>query len=483
MNYQKGSHISGDPPTPVTRVSIHPKHNHVIHCVLGFKNPIDVNTLKDELSNSVMVKIPRFLSLLVVDNNNGTEHWKKTDVNLDDHIFIHDDDDDDGEPPMSDDDAINAYLADIALSPPMSLDKPLWELHIMHKHKCSILRVHHAVADGMSLMSLLWTMGNNSSIRCVSDGKQLHHDAQNHPIVMSSKNDQSFRKKGSIKKKGLWEGLMYIWVSLVLVLKFIGRSLWVKDKKSVISGIEGVELWPRKVVTAKFQISDMKTIKNAIPNVTINDVFYGIVWCGLTRYLKIRHPNNAFQDGFQFTGLCPMNLREQPGVQNVFNMISENSRAPWGNIFAMVLLPITYFKRDLNALAYIARAKAVMDQKKRSMEARLCFELGYLIFSLFGSKIGGELFYNLFTHTSFLMSNIAGPLEPISLAANPITFIRITSSAQAHAFTLHMVSYAGKADLQIQVAKEVIPDPEFLATCIENALLEAKEAANARVTK
>uniref|UniRef100_A0A803LGY5 O-acyltransferase WSD1 C-terminal domain-containing protein n=1 Tax=Chenopodium quinoa TaxID=63459 RepID=A0A803LGY5_CHEQI len=435
MNYQKGSHISGDPPTPVTRVSIHPKHNHVIHCVLGFKNPIDVNTLKDELSNSVMVKIPRFLSLLVVDNNNGTEHWKKTDVNLDDHIFIHDDDDDDGEPPMSDDDAINAYLADIALSPPMSLDKPLWELHIMHKHKCSILRVHHAVADGMSLMSLLWTMGNNSSIRCVSDGKQLHHDAQNHPIVMSSKNDQSFRKKGSIKKKGLWEGLMYIWVSLVLVLKFIGRSLWVKDKKSVISGIEGVELWPRKVVTAKFQISDMKTIKNAIPNV------------------------------------------------NVFNMISENSRAPWGNIFAMVLLPITYFKRDLNALAYIARAKAVMDQKKRSMEARLCFELGYLIFSLFGSKIGGELFYNLFTHTSFLMSNIAGPLEPISLAANPITFIRITSSAQAHAFTLHMVSYAGKADLQIQVAKEVIPDPEFLATCIENALLEAKEAANARVTK
>ncbi|XP_021753334.1 O-acyltransferase WSD1-like [Chenopodium quinoa] len=479
MNYQKGSHISDEPSTPITRVSIHPKHNHVIHCVLGFKNPIDVNTLRDELSNSVMIKIPRFSSLLVVDKKNGTEYWKKTDVNLDDHIFIHDGD---GEPPMSDDDAINAYLADIALSPPMSLDKPLWELHIMYKQKCTILRVHHAIADGMSLMSLLWTMGNNSSIPRVRDGKQLHHDAQNHPIVMSSKTDQSLRKNGSIKKLGLWEGLMYIWVSLVLVVKFIGRSLWVKDKKSVISGIEGVELWPRKVVTAKFQISDMKTIKNAVPNATINDVLYGIVWCGLTKYLKTRHPN-ALQDGFQFTGLCPMNLREQPGVQDVFNMMSNNSGAPWGNRFAMVLLPITYFKRDMNALAYIAQAKAVMDQKKQSMEARLCFEIGYLIFSLFGSKIGGELFYNLFTHTSFLMSNIAGPPEAISFAGNPITFIRVTSSAQAHAFTLHMVSYAGKADLQIQVAKEVIPDPEFLATCIENALLEMKETANARVTK
>lgn len=48
--------------------------------------------------------------------------------------------------------------------------------------------------------------------------------------------------------------------------------------------------------------------------------------------------------------------------------------------------------------------------------------------------------------------------------------------------TLHMVSYMGKAELQIQVAKEVIHDPEFLATCFEDALLEMKEAATASLT-
>lgn len=42
--------------------------------------------------------------------------------------------------------------------------------------------------------------------------------------------------------------------------------------------------------------------------------------------------------------------------------------------------------------------------------------------------------------------------------------------------TMHMVSYAGKADMQILVAKDLIPDPETLAKCFEDALLEMKKA-------
>ena len=42
---------------------------------------------------------------------------------------------------------------------------------------------------------------------------------------------------------------------------------------------------------------------------------------------------------------------------------------------------------------------------------------------------------------------------------------------------MHMMSYAGRADMQILVAKDIIPDPEFLAECFENALFEMKTAA------
>lgn len=49
------------------------------------------------------------------------------------------------------------------------------------------------------------------------------------------------------------------------------------------------------------------------------------------------------------------------------------------------------------------------------------------------------------------------------------------------ALTMHMVSYAGRADMQIMVAKDIIPDPEFLAKCFEDALFEMKEAAAATI--
>jgi hypothetical protein len=49
------------------------------------------------------------------------------------------------------------------------------------------------------------------------------------------------------------------------------------------------------------------------------------------------------------------------------------------------------------------------------------------------------------------------------------------------ALTMHMVSYAGRADMQIMVAEDIIPDPEFLAKCFEDALFEMKEAAAATV--
>lgn len=44
---------------------------------------------------------------------------------------------------------------------------------------------------------------------------------------------------------------------------------------------------------------------------------------------------------------------------------------------------------------------------------------------------------------------------------------------------MHVLSYAGRADMQILVAKDIIPDPQVLAMCLEDALREMKEFAEA----
>lgn len=69
-----------------------------------------------------------------------------------------------------------------------------------------------------------------------------------------------------MEKNGLMEILKMICWTILSMIGFVGRCLWVKDEKTAISGGDGVELWPRMAATAKFSLQDMKTVKRAIPN-------------------------------------------------------------------------------------------------------------------------------------------------------------------------------------------------------------------------
>ena len=74
---------------------------------------------------------------------------------------------------------------------------------------------------------------------------------------------------------------------------------------------------------------------------------------------------------------------------------------------------------------------------------------------------------------------MVGPQEEIMFADNPITYIRVTSTSLSHAITMHMVSYNGRADMQILVAKDIVSEPQLLAKCFQDSLLEMKDAASA----
>lgn len=88
-------------------------------------------------------------------DEHGREFWRRTQINLDDHIIIHY-----GNPTVDSDfdeeheEKINSLLADFAVSSPLSKEKPLWELHLFSELKCIIFRIHHSLGDGISLMSL-----------------------------------------------------------------------------------------------------------------------------------------------------------------------------------------------------------------------------------------------------------------------------------------------------------------------------------------
>lgn len=451
-----------EPLTPAGRLFVQPRMDQVINCAISVEDPLDVDAVISEISNSILVKHPRFSSIMVKDLC-GRERWRKTEVNIDDHFIIHREPLTD-DPSISDEDAVNDYSADLSVSTPLSLTKPLWEFHLLLAHKCAVLRLHHALGDGISLMSMFM-----SCCRRADDPNQ-RPAAHGIGTSSSSNNGKGWRLLNKLLK--------VIWYTLVYVIEFGLRSLWLKDKKTAVSGGAGVELWPRKMATAKFNIDDMKTVKNAITNATINDVLFGIISCGLSRYLDLRTPK-ALKEGLQITGVAMINLRKQSGLQDFSQLMNSKSGARWGNKFGMLLLPVYYHKEGSDPLQFVKRAKAMIDKKKLSLEGPCSYKIGDFIMSLFGAKLASLLNYRIVSNTTFTISNVIGPQEDITFVGNRISSVRVTSTALPHAITMHMVSYAGRADMQILVAKDIIPDPKVLAKCFQDALLEMKEAAQA----
>ncbi|KAK9163400.1 hypothetical protein Syun_004302 [Stephania yunnanensis] len=370
-----------EPVTPAGRLFHRPEMEQVINCAVGVKNPIaDAEAIKEEIKKSLMIKHPRFRSVLVRDKR-GREHWRRlSHVDLDSHV---------------------ESVCVIESEPGQAV--------------VGVPRVAASEVPRAACPSLL----------------------------------------------GRWD---FVDVFVPGVLEGFG----VKDVKTCISGGDGVELLPRKLATAKFKLDDLKFVKNAVSNATINDVLFGVISSGLSRYLDLKSPNEL-QEGLEITGLAMVNLRKQPGLQELSKLMKDKSSSRWGNKFGFMMVPVYYHKHATrDPLEYASKAKATIDQKKLSLEAHFTYILGYLAMTLLGPKVAACLNYRIICNTSFTVSNIFGPQEEITCAGNPVTYLR--------AITMHMVSYVGNAEMQVLAAKDIIPEPKVLAKCFEEALLEMKSA-------
>ncbi|GFY89584.1 hypothetical protein Acr_06g0015240 [Actinidia rufa] len=131
-----------------------------------------------------------------------------------------------GDPDSGDDEAVNYYAADMAVSSPLATDKPLWEFHILLAHNCILLRVHHALGDGISLMSMF--------LECCrrADGSDRR------PSIGSV--GTSERTDGGGRSRAWRRVSAAVWWTVVFVVGFVLRTLWVRDQRTAVSGGAGV---------------------------------------------------------------------------------------------------------------------------------------------------------------------------------------------------------------------------------------------------
>ncbi|XP_022035651.1 O-acyltransferase WSD1-like isoform X1 [Helianthus annuus] len=475
-----------EPLSPAARLFHEPNFNIYIIAILAFKNPIDVRVVYEKLPQTLL-KHPRFSSLQVVDDKNGgIMKWVPTNVNLDNHIII---------PNIpqtleTPDKFLEEYLYNLSKT---SIDssQPMWDLHLLNlktsdeTEAMGILRVHHSLGDGTSLMSLLLACTRQTS----------NPDAV--PTVPTNKaskagwfSSYSYRGGGPWWQRCFMTFCMVLWLvwnTLVDVGHFMATALFLEDTETPIKAPVGVELNPKRFAYRTVSLDDMKLIKNAM-NVTINDVAIGVTQAGLSQYLNRRYvgegqkdegatekKNNLPKKKIRLRSTLLINIRPSSGIQALADMMEKNTEAKWGNWIGFVILPLTVGIRD-DPLDYVRDAKATTERKKHSLEALYSFSVASMVLKLFRIKAANTPL----THTTLGFSNLVGPQEEIGFYGHVIDFIAPSCYGHPHGLMINFQSCVNKMTIVLSVDENTIPDPQRLLDDFEASLKLMKEAVYAK---
>eukprot|EP00249_Psilotum_nudum_P013882 c24565_g1_i1 orf=53-1726(+) len=503
-----------EPMTPAGQIFSDRSFNCHIVILFGFKHPIDLEALRSQLQDSLL-KHKRFCSIVKKDKE-GNLYWTQTSVNFDDHLIIPEIPDDQ----MHSGTFVEDYVANLAGSRPLDPLRPLWEVHVLNARlgeaaANAVFRLHHALGDGISLMSLF--------LACT---RQVDK-----PELLPTIPSQTRRTVGIVQYEGMhnterkiivssivhlwklllliWRLLLVFWYTCVDICIIISTCLWMDDSETPIKGFRGVELEPKVLAHATFKLENLLMVKRAT-NGTVNDVLLGLLSAALTRYLQYHFVEDAEKEKKKFEeetknaktineeytskiGKGPktrhlkstthlrvrasalVNSRPSPGLQDFSAMMDNGSQARWGNQISYLILPLAIGEYK-DPLEYVHRAKAIIDRKKKSLALLYSYKGGVLLMNLIGAKAAAWIACRCVSHATLSFSNVAGPLEPVQFANNPITHMIPTVYGQPQSLCVHFQSYKGEVTMVVSGARNLVPDPKRLCDFMLSSLQEMNKA-------
>ncbi|VFQ85243.1 unnamed protein product [Cuscuta campestris] len=468
-----------EPLSPSARMFHEPNFNVHVIAVMGSFSAFNPQVIKDNLVHTLL-KHPRFTSVPVVEEG-GNMKWVATKVDLDQHVVV---------PELgggnfllggsSPDKFMEDYIYNLSKTS-LSKAKPLWDLHLLNlktsdAEAVAILRVHHSLGDGTSLISLLLACtrqtANPQLLPTVPTTKRRRQ-----PSAFSGEASPRFWTTYVVR---LQHFVLLLWHTLVDVFMFLATAAFLKDSNTPIKAAPGSHFNPRRVVFRTVSLDDFKLIKNAM-DMTINDVALGITQAGLSRYLNKRYcevksgnsgemdKGNHLPNNIRLRSTLLINLRPNAGIQAMAEMMENESEAKWGNWIGYVILPFCIAQKD-DPLDYLRDAKLTIDRKKHSLEALYSFLIAKFVLKLFGIKVAGSLSHRIIEHTTMCFSNLVGPQEEIGFYGHPMAYLAPSSYGQPHGLMINFQSYVNKMTMVLSVDDSVIPNPHQLLDDLEMSL-------------
>ena len=225
---------------------------------------------------------------------------------------------------------------------------------------------------------------------------------------------------------------------------------------------------PNRVIEGRsVPLAEIKAIRQAVPGAKVNDVFLAIIGGAMRRYLAAKDelPDKTL------TAMAPISVR------------GKDEKGDMGNQMAAMIAPLgTHLADPVERLAYVfsqtTNSKAMSD----ALGARNMTEM---------SKVSPALFLALAAQAytrlglanrvalpfTTVVTNVPGPPVPIySAGARLESMMGLLCLTDGLGLGHVVQSYVNEATIAFTACRNIMPDPEFYAECIEASFQELRSA-------
>jgi diacylglycerol O-acyltransferase / wax synthase len=359
-----------------------------------------------------------------------------------------------------------------AFSRTLDRNKPLWEMIFVEGLEnikdvpkgafALITKVHHAAIDGVSgaeMMANLFSLEATPPKTNVPD----YWEAERIPTNAELLTNNFFQAFGTPLKfaKFAYEG---IGNTIQLAQEVYEKSVTAPPlpftapttpfNVSINAG--------RKFGGIELDLAEIKNIKNAVPNITINDIVLAVCAGALRKYLKTqeRLPQKSL------VAMAPISTRQGDDRKNAGNQVS-----------AMLVSLATVESNPLRRLQLISEgsrnskiySKAVGANQLMNFIPSTLASLASRLYTSMKLSETHSPFYNL------VITNVPGPPMPLYLnGAKVISHFGTAPLFDGLGLLLVVFSYAGKISLSATSTPDIIPDMEGFMQCFEQSFEELK---------
>lgn len=468
--------VSEEPVSPTARLM----DDFYVVVILGFGASINLPAFRAGVETQ-LARYPRFRSIQVTTDDNKPRWVHAPALNLDDHIIV---------VPRLDldvasdpDKAVEDYASSLSTAP-MDRSRPLWEFHLLdfpttEATSTAVIRVHHALGDGMSLITLLLastrSAANPSRLPAMPAPSRRSGGVYARPRPPVSAGALAF-------VAWLWSFLVLAWHTVVDVALFVAMIVFVRDPHTLFmraDGSSGEVPRRKRFLNRSLSLDDVKFLKDAM-NCTVNDVLIGVTSAALSRYY-FRWSGGANTKKISLRSILLVNMRPTTSLQTYVDMIESgnSNKVRWGNQLGYIVLPFHIAIYE-DPLEYVRKAKKIADRKKSSLEVVFTHMLGEVIIKALGVKTTGVIFHRMLSHTTIAFSSMVGPAEQVEFYGHPVVSIAPSIYGPPEALNVHYQSYSNTIKVILSVDEEHFPNHDQLLEDFTESLRMIKDAASTK---